>query len=202
VKRLLVSLVLAVSTTIALAQAAPTATRSADLQVGASFALAKPDCTFLPAAPSDCDSFKFKGYGFYADLDLKYHLGIELDFHDVKGQDPIAYERTYEVGPRYIFPIHRRFVPYVKAMYGRGVFNFPGYLSTPGGLKEVTAANLAFNIFSGGGGLDVMVLPGLNIRVIDFEYQRWGNFPPKAINPAVLSFGVAYHFHGGDRYSR
>jgi hypothetical protein len=202
VKRFLALIALAGSCTVLSAQATATATKRADLQLGGSFSIAKPDCSFLNNAPTDCDSFKFKGYGVYGDLDVKYHLGLEVDFHQVQGTDSILYERTYEVGPRFSYPIGSRFVPYVKAMYGRGVFNFPGYISTTGGTQEVAVANLAYNIFTGGGGLDVKVLPGLNIRVIDFEYQRWENFPPKNINPAVVSFGVAYHFHGGDRYGR
>lgn len=191
-KKFLVVLALAASTTLASAQASATATRRADLQLGGSFSYGQ----------SDYAADKFHGYGFYGDLDVKYHLGLEVDFHQIQGKDPIIYERTYEVGPRFSYPIHDRFVPYVKVMYGRGVFNFPGYIATTGGVQEVAVANLAYNIYTGGAGLDLKVLPGLNIRVVDFEYQRWGNFPPNAITPQVLSFGVAYHFHGGDRYGR
>ena len=201
-KRFLALIALAASSTLASAQASATATKRADLQLGGSFSIARPDCSFIYNAPADCDTFKFKGYGIYGDLDWKYHLGLEIDFHQVQGTDPIIYERTYEVGPRFSYPIGSRLVPYVKAMYGRGVFNFPGFVTTTGGVQEVNVANLAYNIYTAGGGLDLKVLPGLNIRVIDFEYQRWGNFPPKNINPAVLSFGVAYHFHGGDRFGR
>jgi len=189
VKRFLVLVALAGICTLAAAQASPTATRRADLQLGGTFSYAQPDY----------GTNNLHGFGFYGDLDLKYHLGIEIDFHHLSGPDPILYERTYEIGPRYIYPIHERFVPYAKVMYGRGVFNFPGHTFTG---QEVNVANLAYNIYSGGGGLDVKILPSLNIRVVDFEYQRWPGFPPNAINPIVFSFGAAYHFHGGDRYGK
>lgn len=191
-KKLLALIALATSCTLASAQASATATRRADLQLGGSFSYASPDY----------GADKLHGYGFYGDLDVKYHLGLEVDFHQLSGKDPILYERTYEIGPRFIYPIHDRFVPYIKGMYGRGVFNFPGYVTTSSGTQEVEVANLAYNIYTGGAGLDLKVLPGLNIRVIDFEYQRWGNFPPRGLTPTVFSFGVAYHFHGGDRYGR
>ena len=40
------------------------------------------------------------------------------------------YEKTYEVGGRY-YRIYRKFVPYAKVMYGRGVFNFPACRTVP-----------------------------------------------------------------------
>ncbi|SFR96692.1 hypothetical protein SAMN05421771_0028 [Granulicella pectinivorans] len=193
VKRFFALFVLAAGCRMGLGQASPTATRLADLQLGGSYSYANPDY----------GSVNLNGYGLYGDLDLRYHLGIEIDFHQLSGIDPILYERTYEIGPRFSYPIRDRFVPYVKGMYGRGVFNFPGYASNgSGSVQEVAVANLAYNIYTAGGGLDIKVLPGMNVRVADIEYQRWGAFPPKAIMPVVFSFGVAYHFHGGDRYGR
>lgn len=164
------------------AQALPTAARLADVQVGGTFSLAKPDYT----------STLWKGLGFYADADLVHNLGIELDFHQVSGAGPVLYERTYEIGPRYVR--HKgRFAPYVKGMYGRGVFNFAG---TNANGQQVAVANLAYNLFTGGGGLDMEARPGLNIRLFDYEYQDWHSFPPRGLTPSVISFGVAYHFHG------
>lgn len=164
------------------AQALPTASRLADVQLGGTFSLAK----------SDYVSTLWRGAGFYADIDVDHHLGLELDFHQVAGSEPILYERTYELGPRYVR--HKgRFAPYVKAMYGRGVFNFAGR-DLAG--QPFLAANLAYNLFAGGGGLDIETRPGLNIRLFDYEYQDWHSFPPHGLTPSVLSFGVAYHFHG------
>jgi hypothetical protein len=155
-------------------QATSTASRKADLQIGAGFSFSK----------SDYDTSNLKGGAFYTTLDLTNHLGGEFVIHQVNSPTGDSlYERSYEIGPRY----HRTYgpvVPYVKAMYGRGVFNFP---------KNV--ANLAYNMFAGGAGIDVRVLPYLNIRV-DYEYQDWLSFPPTGLKPQVYTVGVAYHFPG------
>ncbi len=174
--RLLVILGLAASASMLNGQAAPTAVRSADLQVGVGFTNANSD--YLPN--------RLNGGAAYFDLDFRHHLGVEGVFHFVKdGNGSGIYEKTYEIGGRYR-RIYGRFVPYGKAMYGRGVFNFPSY---PG----YAHPNLAYNLFAGGGGLDYRVLPFLNARA-DLEYQRWLGFPPSGLSPSLITIGVAYHF--------
>lgn len=164
------------------AQALPTAARLADVQVGGSFSTVSSDY-----------GVRWKAFGFYADVDGDFHhLGLELNFHEAKAPTPVLYERTYEVGPRYVRHIGR-FAPYVRAMYGRGVFNFAG----PKNGQTVEIANLAYNIYTLGGGMDVKVLPGLHVRAFDYEYQEWPSFPPHGLTPSLITFGVAYHFHGG-----
>ena len=163
-----------VSTPVLFAQNLPTARRGADLQVGAGFTLVNPDY----------DSNKLKGFAFYSTLDLTSHFGGEIVFHHaVSPTGNQLYERTYEIGPRY----HRdygRVSPYVKGMYGRGVFNYPNGV-----------ANLAYNLFAVGAGADIRVKPYLNVRG-DFEYQKWMSFPPEGLTPTVITIGVAYHFPG------
>lgn len=158
-------------------QASPTATRRADLQVGGG----------IVVDYSNYDPDTLKGLAVYATLDLTNRWGGEIAFHNGRsGNGDQVYERTYEVGPRY----HRTygiFSPYIKGMYGRGVFNFPN-----------NTANLAYNLFAGGGGVDVRVRPYLNVRA-DYEFQRWSNFPPQGLTPQLVTFGVAYHFPGGLR---
>jgi opacity protein-like surface antigen len=164
------------------AQASPTASRAGDLQIGAMFNLASPD--YRPET--------FKGYGFYTTFDFRYHIGIEGEFHQVN--DPNAtegiYERTYEVGPRYVLH-YGRLAPYAKVMYGRGVFNYPPVNGDP---KIGPAANLAYNLIAGGVGVDYRVVPAMNVRV-DYEYQQWLSFPPNGLTPRIFSVGVAYRFH-------
>ena len=75
-------------------------------------------------------SHTWHAYGFYADVDFRYHFGAEFAFHQASGSDPILYERTYELGGRYVYPIHDRFLPYAKGNLGRGVFNFEGTTGT------------------------------------------------------------------------
>jgi opacity protein-like surface antigen len=163
-------------------QASPTASRAGDLQIGAMFNLANTD--YRPE--------NFKGYGFYSTYDFRYHVGIEGEFHQINDPDATEgiYERTYEIGPRYVLH-YGRFAPYAKVMYGRGVFNYP---PVPGDPNRGPAANLAYNIFAIGAGVDYHVLPGLNVRA-EYEYQQWLNFPPNGLTPKIFSVGAAYRFH-------
>lgn len=171
---------LALAAPIVLAQNVPTARRGADLQVGGGFVLDS----------SDYELNRLKGFAFYTTLDLTSHLGGEFVIHQANSNNgDQAYERSYEIGPRY----HRdygRLSPYVKAMYGRGVFNYPN-----------DVANLAYNMFAIGGGADFRVKPYLNVRA-DFEYQDWLSFPPRGLTPTLVTIGVAYHFPGQLRRGR
>ncbi len=100
------------------------------------------------------------------------------------------YERTYEIGPRYVLHFGR-FEPYAAVFYGRGVFNFP---SVGGGPNGRLGANLAYNLEAAGGGVDYRLRRSINLRV-DYEFQNWMGFPPHGLTPTVLDFGAAYHFH-------
>lgn len=175
------------------AQALPPASRVADVQVGGSFSIANPDYTQDLYNLSESNSNRWYGYGSYADIDFRQHFGAELNFHHLAGPDGVQYERTYQIGPRYLYPVGYRFVPYARAMVGRGIFNFAADNSS-GQVQQI--ANIAYNTTSFGGGLDFHLNPAWNIRVFDYEYQRWANFPPKTLNPQVITFGIAYHFHG------
>ena len=161
-------------------QARPTASRAGDLQIGGNYAVAS----------SDYDQqHKIRGFGFYADFDFREHFGVEVDFHQLNDPSIPLYERSYEVGGRYV----RRYgpvKPYVRAMYGRGVFNFP----TSDNLS--TAANLAYNQVDFGGGLDIPIISRMNARV-EYEYQHWFGFPPNGLTPQMVTVGVAYHFPPG-----
>jgi hypothetical protein len=164
------------------AQAAPTASRGGELQIGALFVYGN----------SDYRPQNFKGYGAYGTFDFRYHVGIEGEFHQLNDPDTTEniYERTYEIGPRYVLR-HGRFNPYAKLLYGRGVFNYPPVFGDP---KPGPAANLAYNIGAIGVGLDYRVIPGMNVRA-DFEHQQWFGFPPNGLTPWIVSFGAAYRFH-------
>lgn len=186
------------------AQAVSTASRLADVQAGITFTVANSDYTNSISNPSSANdvfnlaqptgnSVYWKGYGAYANLDLRYHYGLELSYHHASSPGTQLSESTIEFGPRYIFHVGR-FSPYAKALYGRGLFNFAAYDANG---NSVQIANVGYNVLTAGGGLDLKLRPGLNLRLFDYEYQHWLNFPPSKLNPQVLSFGVAYHFHGG-----
>jgi opacity protein-like surface antigen len=168
------------------AQALPTATSAGVLQAGGEFNYA--DSDYVPQ--------KIKGGGFYVNFDFKYHYGIEGEFHQINDSDPTTkiYERSYEIGPRYVLHFGR-IEPYAKLMYGRGVFNYPIVPSlTPGGPPQGNAANLAYNIAAVGAGVDYRLTRSVNVRV-EYEMQKWFGFPPNDLSPQVLAIGAAYRFH-------
>ena len=155
------------------AQSMPTATRAGDLQIGAGFAFARSGYNFTP--------IHLFGENFYATFDLRNHWGVEADFHNVTA-DKSVYERTYEIGPRF-FLSRGGVTPYAKVMFGRGVYNFPN-----------SVANVAYNIYTFGGGIDLHITRSINVRG-DYEYQNWAGFPLGTLHPSVGTIGVAYHFH-------
>lgn len=155
-------------------QASPTATRMASLQVGAGYSNASTD--YVPQ--------RVGGMTIYADFDFFHHLGLEGQFRYIKDGQTNIYEKTYEIGPRYS-RTYGRFSPYVKGLYGRGVFNFT--------YRGEETANLAYNLIGLGGGLDYHLLRHVNVRG-EYEYQRWFGFPPNGLTPSVVTVGAAYRF--------
>jgi len=179
-RALFVLLFAAVAATAMQSQKLPTATKTLDIQAGGDFVYGHSDY-----------GTRLKGYGIYSTIDFKPHFGVELDLHQGNGTDQI-YERTYEVGARYMRH-YGRFSPYAKVMVGRGVFNFPPYPTDPAGGPR---ANLAYNMFALGGGTDYKLKSYLNLRA-DFEYQDWASDRLElqhGLTPYLLSIGAAYHF--------
>jgi len=196
VKRILTALLFSLSTAALLGQAGSTASRKLDLQVGGGYSNANSDYT----------TNRIGGFMIYADADFMRHIGVEINFHQVTDPNSPVYERTYEAGARY-FRDYGRLRPYVKGLYGRGVFNSPVYdyyvpISCSGGTCTYqiveTNFNLAYNMMVGGAGLDVTITPRVNVRV-DYEYQKWfsGQGLTDGISPQVISIGAAYHFPPG-----
>ncbi|HEY4380703.1 MAG TPA: outer membrane beta-barrel protein [Acidobacteriaceae bacterium] len=157
------------------AQVRETASRVGDLQIGGGFVYSTSDYNFTP--------IHLIGIAGYTTFDKRHHWGGEFDFHHNRSSaDSTVYERTYEIGPR-VFVARGPFIPYAKVMYGRGVYNFHNSI-----------ANVAYNIYTFGGGADFQVRRSLNVRA-DYEYQSWMNFPLGTLHPNVITIGVAYHFH-------
>jgi opacity protein-like surface antigen len=157
------------------AQSMPTASRLGDLQIGGGFVFARSGFNYTP--------IHLLGFGAYTTFAIRPHWGGEFDFHNVKASnDSTIYERTYEVGPR-VFLTRGPLSPYAKVMYGRGVYNFSHNI-----------ANVAYNIYTFGGGADYHLTRSINLRA-DYEFQNWAGFPLGTLHPSVGTIGVAYHFH-------
>jgi hypothetical protein len=161
------------------AQATSTASRAGDLQIGVGFSTAKPD--YGPQS--------FQGVTAYVDFTRHSYLGLEAEFHQVSTTNSDkSFQRTYEVGGRY-FRTYGRFMPYLKAMIGRGDFNYP-----------FGQTDLAYNLYAGAIGVDYQLGPHLRLRA-DYELQSWYGFPNEALTPQILSVAIAYHFSGKNRYN-
>jgi opacity protein-like surface antigen len=162
------------SSSLLRAQANPTASRAGDLQIGVGYTIAKPDY----------GQQNFQGLTAYADFDLRSHLGLEAEFHQVSSTtSDQSYQRTYELGGRY-FRAYGPLVPYLKIMFGRGDFNYP-----------FGATDLAYNLFAAGIGADYKLRPSLSLRA-EYEMQRWSGFSSPGLNPQLVTIGVAYRFAG------
>ena len=156
----------------------PTAARVGDLQIGGGFVFARSGYNFTP--------LHLVGGAFYTTFDKRNHWGGEASFRQSRPTtDSTVYERTYEIGPR-IFIARGPLIPYAKVLYGRGVYNFSS--------NGVNVANIAYNIYTYGGGVDVQVRRSINLRG-DYEYQNWAGFPLGTLHPSVVTIGVAFHFH-------
>jgi len=152
----------------------PTASRVGDLQLGGGFMFGSSTYNF--------NSSRLIGGAFYTSFDPRPHWGGEFSFRQTRpSSDSTVYERTYEIGPRAYFT-YKSLLPYAKFMFGRGVYNFPN-----------SVANVAYNIYTYGGGADFRVTRSLNVRG-DYEYQNWAGFPLGTLHPSLLTIGVAYHF--------
>lgn len=159
-----------------LGQSLPTASRTGDLQIGGGFEFASSHYNFAPIT-------LIGGAGYFT-FDWRNHWGVEGDFHHARSnEDNTVYERTYEVGPR-IFLTRGAVTPYAKLLVGRGVYNF-----------HDSVANVAYNLYTYGGGVDFRVARSLNVRA-DSELQNWLSFPLGTLHPSVVTIGVAYHFNG------
>ena len=178
-RQILISLILASSANIALnAQAIPTAERAAHIQVGVGLSMFQPD--YNPGT--------IKGYSFYGDYDLTYHLGIEGNINIVNVITPGDIgQNSYLLGPRFVFN-RGRFHPYGKALAGLGVFTFePVYVYS-------SSSSSTHKMYALGGGLDIAVKRRWNVRAIDFEYQRWPGFGANGLTPIGVTVGAAYKF--------
>ena len=139
-------------------------------------------------------------YSFFAADYGKRDLGGGSGFVDYSRSDRISYEAevrfltineevgthqsTYLVGGK--FPYHRRWLTaYGKVLIGDGHFHFP-----------YDYADGNYFVLAPGGGVDLALgRSRYSVRLVDFEYQWWLNFPFGTLRPYGASTGIAVHFH-------
>lgn len=153
------------------AQAVYTASRAGRIQAGAGLLYLKSD--FIAKGS--------EGISVWADYDLNRLLGAEVEAHfgGLRSPGDIG-ENSYLIGPRVSY--HRRKLSgYGKIMVGRGTI-----------MDQFLHTSSTFNLYAFGGGLDYRIRPRFNIRVIDFEQQKWPNFEPHTLSPINISAGLMY----------
>lgn len=161
------------------AQATAAATRGGASQVGAEYTFSNED---------EYQGKYLQGMTIFGTFDLNNHLGVEGDVHlaSVIKSYYNYKETSYDAGLRWV-EHYRRFSPYAKALVGFGHSSASNAQQIVGGSTPGS-----YFLFGLGGGLDYSLNDKINIRCVDFEYQRWPNFPPNGLTPPLLSFGVAY----------
>ena len=138
--------------------------------MGGGYVRANPD--YSPAT--------FTGWSVFADADLWKNVGLEAKFSHIAGPaaDSIS-ETTYEAGLRArvaIGPI----VPFLEFTGGLGSFTY-----------SRSSQNGSYGILAGGGGLDLLLTRKFSVRG-EYNYQKWGSFPPRGLQPNLVTLGLAY----------
>ena len=154
------------------AQAVPTGIRKSDIQVGAGVMILNNDYT-------DKDD---KGISIWGDYDFNRLVGVEVEAHfgTIISPSDIG-ENSYLVGPRIMYH-KRKFTVYGKLMLGRGSI-----------IDQFHNTSSSYNIVPAyGGGLEYRVKERFNIRVVDFELQKWPDFEPNTLSPLAISVGLMY----------
>jgi hypothetical protein len=128
------------------------------------------------------------GAGAYVDGDLNDHWGLEGEANWLwLHQFADTHFSTYMGGPRFNFNTSGKWRPYVKALGGGALFNFP-----------YSYARGSYLVVAGGGGLDYRMASRFRLRVADFEYQYWPEFSFGAIKPYGVTVGLQYQLFGCD----
>ena len=153
-----------------LGQALPTASTPGSLLIGGGYVLANPD--YSPAT--------FTGWSVFADADLWKNVGFEAKFNHIvsPARDSIS-ETSYEAGLRgrgQIGPI----APFLELKGGLGSFT---YSRSP--------QNGSYGLLAGGGGVDLLITRKFLLRG-EYDYQRWSTFPPRGLQPNLVTFSFAY----------
>lgn len=153
------------------AQAGYTATRGFRLQAGAGGMYLNNDFT----QQGD------KGLAAWIDADITRYLGVELEAHRGTIISPSDVgENSYLIGPRISYR-RGKFMPYAKVMFGRGTI-----------VQDRLNESSSYNIYAFGGGLDYHLSRHFNVRAVDFELQKWGDFEPHTLSPFMISVGLMY----------
>lgn len=122
------------------------------------------------------------GLSVWGDYDFTHLFGVEFEAHfgGLRTPDDIG-ENSYLVGPRIMYH-RRRFTGYAKLMVGRATIT-----------NQIYNQSSSYNVLPAyGAGLEYRLSHKLNIRLVDFESQRWPDFEPHSLTPLAISVGLMY----------
>lgn len=121
------------------------------------------------------------GISAWGDYDFNRYIGAEAEVHfgTIITPDDIS-ENSYLIGPKLSYR-RQKFAVYGKLMIGKGTIK-----------NTDTNGSATYNLYAFGGGLDYHLVRKFNIRVIDFELQKWPDFEPNTLSPLAVSIGVMY----------
>lgn len=154
-------------------QALPTATGpGSNITLGGAFSLYQ----------EDYGKQVLGGATIYTDIHPYWRYGVEAEARWLRlNQSEEETESSYLIGPRVIVSPHARALePYVKLLFGAGRISLP-FRYAQGG----------FLTYAPGGGLDYALNGTIKLRMIDFEYQHWPDFPYGPLHPYGVSFGIS-----------
>jgi hypothetical protein len=162
--------------TLSFGQAIPTASRVGQIQAGLGGFVLNPDF----------GQQDIQGLTFYGDFDLAQHIGAEGEIHYSWRTPTDVSENTYLIGPRFIVR-HKKLGGYGKALFGVGHFGLQlGSFADPN-----TASYFAYAL---GAGAEYQATRHINVRLIDFEAQKWPSFGKNGLSPYLFTVGVAWVF--------
>jgi hypothetical protein len=122
------------------------------------------------------------GGGFvFADLQPHWRFGIETEARYLRlHTSEQVTETNYLAGPRVLVRTGR-WQPYGKFLVGDGHIDLPFQYGRGDFLALVPGA-----------GLDFALNNVVNVRVVDFEYQLWRDFPYGTMRPYGISAGLSF----------
>ena len=136
---------------------------------------------------SDYGKQAITGASVYADLNLFWRYGIELEARRSGYPNFVERQTTLLGGPRWSFRA-KGLVPYIKLLSGGGRFDFPyGF------------AHGDYFVVAPGAGLDLRLGQKVKVRLIDMEYQVWPGFSFGSLHPYGISAGISFQLLGASR---
>ncbi|HEY4356233.1 MAG TPA: outer membrane beta-barrel protein [Acidobacteriaceae bacterium] len=127
----------------------------------------------------------------FVDINPTWRYGIEAEGRWLRYHtDEDVTETNYFIGPRVsIRP--GPFRPYAKFMVGAGHIVLPFHY-----------AEGTFFTMAPGGGIEYTLGDRFAVRIVDFEYQLWHNFPYGSLRPYGVSAGLSFRINGLHRYPK